>query len=75
MEEYKANKDYTKSKLGYEDNTAAPGKDGYNTTSKSEGANAHRKTKKPQDGMKPQSDSVNAFDVAGWDEKDSEGDN
>ncbi len=60
-------------KLGYTPAPAGPGKDGYNTTG-SEGKNAHRKSKKRQDGV-GQSDSCEASAEAGWKQSDSEGAN
>lgn len=72
MDDYKDNPDYTKSELGYEDNTAKPGKDGYNTTGKGEN-NAHRKTKKAQDGQVEKNDEDGSCGI--WKQSDSEGKN
>lgn len=48
--------------LGYEDNTAGPGKDGYNPKYKEGLSNYHRKTKAGQEGQKVEKDGTKAGD-------------
>lgn len=65
------NKDYSNSDLGYQDNTAGPGKEQYKAKAGKD--NAHPGNKARQDGVNSKPAKENAGDCV-WDQDDSEGD-